>query len=252
MNQRLQLWFSAPAMSCSYIGEKPTGSGDPFQLRRAALGIIRIALENDLRLALATIIGRHYVGQYLERTFEVREGPYEVANREDLVADLLAFLAERLKVHLREKGARHDLIDAVFALPGQDDLALVVKRVEALSEFLATDDGANLLIGAKRAANILAIEEKKDNASYAAEPDGALLVASRGGSPRNPVWYYNIAKNPDITIRHRGRKLSLRARLATPEEKPALWPICDNHYAPYADYRARTDRDIPIFVCEPY
>ena len=81
---------------------------------------------------------------------------------------------------------------------------------------------------------------------------GALLVASRGGSPRNPVWYYNIAKNPDITIRHRGRKLSLRARLATPEEKPALWPICDNHYAPYADYRARTDRDIPIFVCEPY
>ena len=159
------------------IGEKPTGSGDPFQLRRAALGIIRIALENDLRLALATIIGRHYVGQYLERTFEVREGPYEVANREDLVADLLAFLAERLKVHLREKGARHDLIDAVFALPGQDDLALVVKRVEALSEFLATDDGANLLIGAKRAANILSIEEKKDKTSYAAEPDGALLVA---------------------------------------------------------------------------
>ena len=80
---------------------------------------------------------------------------------------------------------------------------------------------------------------------------GALLVASRGGSPRNPVWYYNIAKNPDITIRYRGRKLALRARLATPEEKPALWPICDSHYAPYADYRARTDRDIPIFVCEP-
>ena len=80
---------------------------------------------------------------------------------------------------------------------------------------------------------------------------GALLVASRGGSPGHPVWYYNIAKNPDITIRHRGRKLSLRARLATPEEKPTLWPICDSHYAPFADYRARTDRDIPIFVCEP-
>jgi glycyl-tRNA synthetase beta chain len=89
----------------------------------------------------------------------------------------MGFLAERLKVHLREKGARHDLIDAVFALPGQDDLALVVKRVAALSDFLATDDGANLLVGAKRAANILAIEEKKDKLSHTGEPDGALLVA---------------------------------------------------------------------------
>lgn len=80
---------------------------------------------------------------------------------------------------------------------------------------------------------------------------GALLVASRGGSPRHPVWYHNIAKNPDLKIRHRGKEMSLHARLATAEEKPALWPICDSHYAPYADYRARTDRDIPIFVCEP-
>jgi glycyl-tRNA synthetase beta chain len=159
------------------IGEKPTGSGDPFQLRRAALGVIRIVIENDLRLPLAAVIERHYVSQYLERMYEGREGPYEVANREDLVADLMGFLAERLKVHLREKGARHDLIDAVFALPGQDDLALVVKRVAALSDFLATDDGANLLVGAKRAANILAIEEKKDKLSHTGEPDGALLVA---------------------------------------------------------------------------
>jgi glycyl-tRNA synthetase beta chain len=159
------------------IGEKPTGSGDPFQLRRAALGVIRIVLENDLRLPLAAVIERHYVSQYLDRMYEGREGPYEVANREDLVADLMGFLAERLKVHLREKGARHDLIDAVFALPGQDDLALVVKRVAALSDFLATDDGANLLVGAKRAANILAIEEKKDKLSHTGEPDGALLVA---------------------------------------------------------------------------
>ena len=82
--------------------------------------------------------------------------------------------------------------------------------------------------------------------------DGALLVASRGGSPKNPVWYYNIAKNPDIKVRHRGVEMALRARLASAEEKPALWPICDSHYAPYADYRARTDRDIPIFVCEKY
>ena len=82
--------------------------------------------------------------------------------------------------------------------------------------------------------------------------DGALLVASRGGSPKNPVWYHNIVKNPDLGVRHRGEAMNLRARLATTEEKPALWPICDSHYAPYADYRARTDRDIPIFVCETY
>src|SRR5690606_16075864 len=89
--------------------------------------------------------------------------------------DLLAFFAERLKVYLREKGARHDLIDAVFSLGGQDDLALIVKRVEALGEFLKTDDGANLLAGVKRASNILAIEEKKDKRSYAGEPNGSLL-----------------------------------------------------------------------------
>ena len=81
-------------------------------------------------------------------------------------------------MHLREKGARHDLIDAVFASrAGQDDLALIVKRVEALAEFLNTDDGANLLAGVKRAANILSIEEKKDKTSHAGTPDGALLVA---------------------------------------------------------------------------
>ena len=86
---------------------------------------------------------------------------------------------------------------------------------------------------------------------YVPYNSGLLLVASRGGSPKNPVWYHNIAKNPDISVRHRGNKMKLRARLATAEEKPELWPVCDSHYAPYADYRARTDRDIPIFVCEP-
>ena len=86
---------------------------------------------------------------------------------------------------------------------------------------------------------------------YVPYKDGVLLVASRGGSPNNPVWYYNIAANPDIDVRHRGNNMRLKARLATDEEKPILWPVCDSHYAPYADYRARTDRDIPIFVCEP-
>lgn len=86
---------------------------------------------------------------------------------------------------------------------------------------------------------------------YVPYQDGVLLVASLGGAPRNPVWYYNIAKNPDITVSHRGKTMSLRARQATADEKPSLWPVCDSCYAPYADYRARTDRDIPIFVCEP-
>ncbi len=86
---------------------------------------------------------------------------------------------------------------------------------------------------------------------YVPHGEGVLLVASQGGAPKNPVWYYNIAKNPDIEVRHRGRNMKLRARLATPEEKPALWPVCDAAYAPFVDYRARTSRDIPIFVCEP-
>lgn len=86
---------------------------------------------------------------------------------------------------------------------------------------------------------------------YVPHRNGVLLVASQGGAPKNPVWYGNLVKNADITVSHRSRSMKLRARLARPEEKPALWPICDGHYAPYAEYRARTDRDIPIFVCEP-
>ncbi len=79
---------------------------------------------------------------------------------------------------------------------------------------------------------------------------GVLLVASQGGAPKNPVWYYNIAKNPDIEVRHRTDRMLLRARLATAAEKPQLWPVCDASYAPYAEYRARTTREIPIFICE--
>ena len=81
--------------------------------------------------------------------------------------------------------------------------------------------------------------------------NGVLLVASLGGAPRNPAWYHNLVKHPESSVRHRRRRMKLRARLAAPEEKPGLWPICDQHYAPYADYRRRTTRDIPIFVCEP-
>ena len=86
---------------------------------------------------------------------------------------------------------------------------------------------------------------------YVPHSGGVLLVASQGGAPKNPVWYNNLIQHPDIEVNHRGRPMTLKARLANGEEKTALWPLCDQHYAPYADYRARTTRDIPLFICEP-
>jgi glycyl-tRNA synthetase beta chain len=164
------------------IGEKPTGSGDPYQLRRAALGVIRIVLENDLRFPIVEEAQQHLMRLEAELEGSSRRLEADTSDKRfngqivyGRVMDLLAFFAERLKVHLRDKGARHDLIDAIFSLPGQDDLALIVKRVEALSEFLKTDDGVNLLAGVKRAQNILTIEEKKDKTSHAGDYDPALL-----------------------------------------------------------------------------
>lgn len=138
------------------IDEKPTGSKDPFALRRAALGVIRIVLENELRLSLKDVFNASRPG---------------LAGGEDL----LSFFADRLKVHLRDQGVRHDLIDAVFSLGGQDDLLMVVKRVEALGDFLCSEDGASLLAGLKRAQNILKIEEGKDKRAYDGEVDEARL-----------------------------------------------------------------------------
>ena len=86
---------------------------------------------------------------------------------------------------------------------------------------------------------------------YVPHQGGVLLVASQGGAPKNPVWFRNLIKHPDIQVEHRGTQLQLRARLADPAEKEGLWSVCDSFYAPYADYRARTERDIPMFVCEP-
>jgi len=141
------------------IDEKPTGSKDPYALRRAALGVIRIVLENDLRIRL---------GAPIRAALE----PIDVAveDTDALVGNLLSFFGDRLKVHLKDEGARHDLIDAVFALDGQDDLLMVVKRVEALGNFVSSDDGANLLAGYKRAVNILKAEEKKDGAPVTGRP----------------------------------------------------------------------------------
>ncbi|MGJ4951326.1 glycine--tRNA ligase subunit beta [Bradyrhizobium sp. HKCCYLS20291] len=146
------------------IDEKPTGSKDPYALRRAALGVIRLITENALRLSLLKVAASALVGLQVKSAHEP----------DKLTADLLSFFADRLKVQLREQGARHDLVDAVFALGGQDDLLMVVRRVEALGKFLDSDDGKNLLAGTKRASNILAIEEKKDKRKFDGAPDVAL------------------------------------------------------------------------------
>jgi glycyl-tRNA synthetase beta chain len=219
--------------------EKPTGSKDPYALRRATLGVIRIVLENEIRLpvseavALARYVSAEQIAdkirqkvrcdflrdhrtaiehmatvealenvdpwfarlstitEHEERANKIKETPLEkIQLLADAVArdfgrhnnsdtrmyskELVAFFADRLKVQLREQGAHHDLVDAVFALEGQDDLLLVVRRVEALGKFLDTEDGKNLLAGTKRAANILRIEEKKDARDYVGRPDPSL------------------------------------------------------------------------------
>jgi glycyl-tRNA synthetase beta chain len=146
------------------IGELPTGSKDPFALRRAALGVIRLIVENGLRLSLAPVFLGAFNAYHLDGAAPLEQ--------------LLSFFADRLKVVLKERGVRHDLVDAVFALGGEDDLVRLLARVQALQDFLATDDGANLLTAYRRAANILRIEEKKDGRSYDGTPDAALLSQS--------------------------------------------------------------------------
>jgi glycyl-tRNA synthetase beta chain len=143
------------------VGEKPTGSGDPYALRRAALGIIRIVLENRVRLSL---------DQTFDQVFAINDAL-------DTAADPLPFVADRLKVHLRGDGVRHDLIAAAFAQVGksEDDLVRLLARVRALPAFLASENGAGLLVAYRRAANIVAIEEKRDDRSYFGRVNTSLL-----------------------------------------------------------------------------
>jgi glycyl-tRNA synthetase beta chain len=206
------------------VDEKPTGSKDPYALRRAALGVIRIILDNGLRIRFLRRLVRQAFDSLTPQIFEqllqarsaqrrclyarfegdeggaqrafeelrgyvatvaMTDGGTELANSIiarventawPAAAGVLAFFADRLKVQLREQGARHDLVDAVFALEGQDDLLLIVRRVEALGKFLDTEDGKNLLAGYKRATNIIRIEEKKDSREYTGAPDPKLYA----------------------------------------------------------------------------
>jgi glycyl-tRNA synthetase beta chain len=191
------------------IDEKPTGSKDPYALRRAALGVIRLILDNELQIKLIPVLTQAGLGvagslasvvvqglQPLVDDVALRTANTEIAVailegfRKDparrneaaaagqmlasAVVGVRAFLVDRLKTQLRDQGARHDLVDAVFTLEGQDDLLMVVRRVEALGKFLDTDDGKNLLAGTKRASNILSIEEKKDKRRFDGAPDPGL------------------------------------------------------------------------------
>lgn len=157
--------------------ELPTGSKDPYALRRAALGVARILTAARFRLSLVPLLERAAHAEWphgsARKTVARIDFP-GVLHEQTFI--LLEFICDRLKVALRDQGVRHDLIDAVFALGGQDDLVLIMHRVEALQEFLKKDDGANLLAGYKRAANILRIEEKKDKRSFDGPADPARLV----------------------------------------------------------------------------
>ena len=156
------------------IDEKPTGSKDPFALRRAALGVIRLVLENGLRVNLVEVFAAA-MRLYQEEKLALPSGTDVASLARDAARDLLGFFADRLKVYLRERGVRHDLIAAIFALGDEDDLVRLLARVEALGTFLASDDGENLLIANRRAANIVRIESKKDGVSFLpADYDPAL------------------------------------------------------------------------------
>jgi glycyl-tRNA synthetase beta chain len=221
------------------IDEKPTGSKDPYALRRAALGVVRLVLENDLRLSLHGLFGTALIGH--------RMAEAGLAGSNDaLPADLLSFFHDRLKVYLRDQGARHDLIDAVLGpsavVPGapqaregdpganaatpaaaataDDDLLMIVRRVEALGRFLDTQDGANLLAGYRRAANILRAEEKKDGAgAFDGAPDAALLHA---GQPEEKVLAEVMAVAERHAREHVAREDFEGAMRALAQLRPAV------------------------------
>jgi glycyl-tRNA synthetase beta chain len=184
------------------IQEFPTGSKDPFALRRAALGVIRLILENKLRIGLNTAFKQAMSLYRLDVHFTAGSKvnqPLSGLNPQTSFW-LMDFFADRLKVHLREKGVRHDAIDAVFALGGEDDLVRLMARVDALSAFLASDDGENLLTAYRRAANILKIEEKKDERRYDGAVDGGAFqqdeerILHRGLSEAGPAIAKAVAE----------------------------------------------------------
>ncbi len=191
-------------------GERPSGSKDPYGLRRAALGIVRIILENQYRLRLGLLLDIGWFGALRASAKEKRAETERAA---------IEFIIDRLKVVLREKGVRHDLIDAVFALGNEDDLVRLVRRVDALQTFLRTDDGTNLLVGYRRAANILKIEEKKDKREYRDAPDVAALTQAEEKALHDALLAAKDAVTKALQREDFGRAMAEMAHLRAPVDR---------------------------------
>jgi glycyl-tRNA synthetase beta chain len=214
-----------------WIQEKPTGSKDPFALRRAALGVIRLLLSGGVQIALLDL-STHHVERAAEQAYQRRLAQTKLSGGIAGLAfvrqqyhgrhvnpdsiDLLAFLADRLKVHLRDQGIRHDVIDACFQLGGQDDLVLLVARVRALQAFLGTEDGEHLLTGYKRATNILEQEEKKDGVEYSLDPDPRLAETEAERALFAALDAAEAALGPALGAEDFGGAMTALARLRGP------------------------------------
>lgn len=197
------------------VDEKPTGSKDPFALRRAALGAIRLILENGMRCHLLDAF---------EAAISGYEDPDYPIDASAVRRDLLDFFADRLKIALKEQGVRHDLIAAVFALKlpdgrREDDLVRLRARVDALAGFLGSEDGANLLTASKRASNILRIEEKKDAISYDAQPDPALFRLPEESALAAALAAARTAAEPALAREDFGGAMAALAGLRAPVDQ---------------------------------
>lgn len=238
------------------IGERPTGSGDPFALRRAALGAIRLIVESGLRLRLLKVFdsaARPYREAVMIKAAGEASGEEEqsitvpgfasVARpgwdepHERTSWELLDFFADRLKVYLRDRGVRHDLISAVFAVGGEDDLVRLLARVNALKDFLATDDGANLLIAYKRASNIVRIEEKRDQTSYEGTAEEWLLSESE----EKELYRALIAAQEQIRELLKGERFS-EAMQVVARLRPPVDAFFDSVTVNCEDARLRANR----------
>ena len=201
------------------IGETPTGSRDPYGQRRAALGIIRLVLENGHKVSLLEFIDRA-VATVAWSIFSIEE--YLQFDSKVHAERVFSFILDRLKVYLRERGMRHDLFDAVFAKINEHDLVLLRERADVLAEFLGSDDGENLLTAYRRAANILRIEEKNDDCRYDGKVDQELFVMQEEKDLYSGLVYAKTAR-PDasglpnsVTLRH---ALSALATLRIPMDR---------------------------------
>ena len=219
---------------------KPTGSKDPYALRRAALGVIRLILQHGIRLRLLHVFSSHAETVAASIRANAAAGSQTAGAffvHETVLTDLLAFFADRLKVQLREQGARHDLVDAVFALGDQDDLVMIARRIEALAGFLDSEDGANLLAGYRRAANILRDEERKSGERYSGKVGAELVVEPEERALFEAIAASGSEASAAVEIEDFRAAMSALARL-----RPAVDAFFDKVMVNADDPRVRANR----------